>query len=44
MDIYDSTIDPVAHVDSCVKWKLEEFTPHLWVHRFIHSLGTIPKT
>ena len=44
LEIYDGTIDLVVHIYSCVKlWKFVALPPSLWVHYFVHSLGTNQK-
>ena len=41
---YHGTSDPRHHFWACEEqWRSTRYPEELWVHRFIHSLGTIPQ-
>ena len=39
---YRGNLDPSKHLEDCIKnWEKERILKELWVHAFIHTLGTI---
>lgn len=41
---YEGKFDPYIHIENYLqKWEREGLQPHYWLHKFLHTLGPIPK-